>query len=262
MKKILLLISLFVLSGALSPAWGKVSTAKTVKKEVAPSSVASRHAILLVLDGVRAQDLYPLLEGGRLPHLKKLFVEEGARFEKATSVFPSTSVSGHQSFFTGLMAGNSGTPQLEWYNAATGEHIDYLTRQGVKHIDWDLFNDRLLTQPDFPVEVDRLAFTLFGLLNPDPTLSVYEIVTAGATEKTHHLPLEALWPGLVSKRFENIDHLAMKTFLKVLKEKSAENFPRFASIALYTGDFIEHEEGADTERMRDAMKQLDASWVN
>lgn len=73
-----------------------------------------RQVILLIADGARADLLYKLISGGKLPALADLVAQYGYR--KITSVFPSTSGPAYIPFLSGFHPIQMGIPGIRWFD--------------------------------------------------------------------------------------------------------------------------------------------------
>lgn len=75
-----------------------------------------RRALLLLIDGLRADVAEAELAAGRLPNLARL-TERGAR-RRATTVFPSTTSVAYLPFLTGCLPGRCNVPSIRWLDRA------------------------------------------------------------------------------------------------------------------------------------------------
>lgn len=73
-------------------------------------------ALLLLIDGLRADLAESEFAAGRLPHLARL-TEQGAR-RRAASVFPSTTSVAYLPFLTGCLPGRCNVPSIRWLDRA------------------------------------------------------------------------------------------------------------------------------------------------
>ena len=106
------------------------------------------YVIHFILDGTNRKAFNAALEAGLLPTIKKRFVDNGAVFDLATSIFPSTSTAAYQAFATGLFPGHAGIPHLERFDRDHRRVVGYLTTSGYKMVNTDFINLRALENPD------------------------------------------------------------------------------------------------------------------
>ena len=76
-------------------------------------SYGSRRAVLVLIDGARADVLRELLERGDLPSLARWVIEPGG-FRVGTTVFPSTTGVAYIPFLFGRYPGSVGIPGIRW----------------------------------------------------------------------------------------------------------------------------------------------------
>ncbi|MBI4223578.1 MAG: alkaline phosphatase family protein [Deltaproteobacteria bacterium] len=213
------------------------------------------YVIQFVLDGVHREVLTEEVRSGRLPNLKKYFLEEGAIFEKARTTFPTVSSPGYISFATGLSAGHSGVFFLEWFDRTQQKVVGYLTPNGHDRVNQDLLN-RLALHNSEETELNS-PLTLFEILHPAPTAALYTPFHRGAVY-THpkKFPVRGLFSGLVAKDGFNLNRLAMRELGKLFS-KSENKIPRYTLVGLYGTDFYGHSEGPHSEEVRLVLQQFD-----
>src|SRR5258705_7621949 len=76
-------------------------------------SLVSRRAVLILIDGARADVLRELLGRGDLPHLARWIIEPGG-MTTGTTVFPSTTGVAYIPFLFGCYPGTVGIPGIRW----------------------------------------------------------------------------------------------------------------------------------------------------
>jgi len=76
-------------------------------------SLVSRRAVLILIDGARADVLRELLGRGDLPHLARWIIEPGG-VTTGTTVFPSTTGVAYIPFLFGCYPGTVGIPGIRW----------------------------------------------------------------------------------------------------------------------------------------------------
>jgi hypothetical protein len=210
------------------------------------------YAILFVLDGVPKEMLYSMINDGRLPVLKEYFWDEGVHADGAVTTFPSASAPAYQSFITGLFAGKSGIPYLQWYDRTRQKRVDYLGG-AYKDVNNDLWNLRALVNPDIDGEY---PVTIFEKLSGQPTASVYSEVSRGARLKYPNSPFLALSDVFITHREEMLDIRAFRKVKKLFKQ-SPVKIPRFTLVGLYSADVLQHKNGAASKEAELVLEQFD-----
>lgn len=213
------------------------------------------YVIHFIIDGTNLEAFNRAMEAGRMPTIRKRFVEEGAVFAQGLSVFPSTSTSVYQAYVTGLWPGNAGIPHLERFDRERRRTIGYLTTSGHDMINSDLVNLRALMNP----AVARLdpPTTLFELLDGWPTASIYSSFSRGASERSPKIaPVGALWHTYVSENQAQVNVLALRKVMKAFGRKPAA-IPRYTLVGLYTTDIMGHAYGPQSDQVQEALSQFD-----
>ncbi len=213
------------------------------------------YVIHFVVDGTNLKAFEKALDEGRMPNVKRHFVDGGARFEKGLSAFPSTSTSVYQSYATGLWPGHAGIPHLERMDRETERVVGYMTPGGYDMIDSDLINLRALTNPD----VVRLTppTTIFELLEGWPSASIYSSFSRGATVRYPKIaPVAALWSGYVSEIKSDVDSLAMRRVMQLFGGEF-EEIPRYTLVGLYSSDMMGHAFGPMSDDVQEVLVQFD-----
>lgn len=219
------------------------------------ANIRDVYVIHFILDGTNFNAFNKAMDEGLLPVLKDHFVDNGASFAHALSVFPSTSSTVYQSYTTGLLPGHSGIPHLERFDREHEKVVGYLTASGYKMLNSDLINLRALTNPDV-VEIEPPT-TIFELLKGHPTASVYSSFARGASEIYPGIPpVAALWSGFVADRQESLDILAMKRVVKLFS-RTPNKIPRYTLVGLYSSDIMGHKYGPDSPEVLDILHQFD-----
>ncbi len=78
--------------------------------------------LLLVIDGAKGDVWKRYAEEGKLPNVKRLFLDGGAWVEHATAVFPTITGAGMPSALTGLTPGRHGIPSLYFFDRETKKY--------------------------------------------------------------------------------------------------------------------------------------------
>ena len=214
------------------------------------------YVILFVLDGTPRDLLYGMIEDGSLPALKEYFWDDGAHAKAAITTFPSASAPAYQAFLTGLFAGHSGIPYLQWFDKGSQRKIDYMGLD-YKRADKDLWNLHAIRDPaaDWP----EYPITIFEKLSDAPTASVYSEISRGAKKKYPGTPVAALFDVFITHREGQVDKHAMKQVQRLFNQKNLEKVPRFTLVGLYSSDILQHKKGVGNKEARKALSSFDRS---
>lgn len=213
------------------------------------------YVVHFVLDGLNKKAFDRALADNRLPTIKQNFVDGGASFSNALSLFPSTSTTVYQSYVTGLLSGNSGIPHLERFDREGREVVDYLSTHSHKKINTDLFNLRALLNPN--VTEIHPPTTIFELLDGYETAAIYSPFYRGATMVYPKIaPIAALWSTYVTNNKEHVNILAMKRAMDLFGG-NATKIPRYTIMGLYSTDILGHEFGPQSSEVQDVLTQFD-----
>lgn len=213
------------------------------------------YVILLLIDGARPKDLDQLVAEGRLPNFRRLFYDQGARFQNALAVIPTASTPSHQSFVSGLFPGNHGIPSLDWFDRVGRRHIDYLKPMDFLLTPTFMFNFKQVVSGRIVTDRPQLIYRdLKGL----PTMTVMETAVDGASLiLPKHPPALTSYRGKVEKFYEQFDLTAMQLALARFRKAAPADFPRFSFLSFYGMDLVSHFDGLMGERMRDLYLQHD-----
>lgn len=221
-----------------------------------PSARATEdpYVVILLIDGARGDLVHELAADGRLPNVKKLFIDGGLDVEHATTVFPTTSTNAYQSFMTGLFPGHAGIPYLARFSRSEKESIEYLSLKGIKVMNADLLNWYQLNDPDIPFRTTQGS--LFDELGDLRTASIYATFQRGATIQKPYIPLHAAWDTFVIGDHEGIDALTARE-LQDLFKGPPDQIPHLNLVAFLSTDILAHQEGARSPRLMTHYETLD-----
>jgi hypothetical protein len=171
------------------------------------------------------------------------------------TTFPASSAPAYQSFITGLFAGHSGIPYLQWFDRTSQKSIDYLGLDYLA-VDEHLWNMEAILNPG--IKSDDYPVTIFDKLQEKNHLSasIYSEVSKGATVKEHINLLGALKDVFLTTQYENFDMRAAKRLMKAFN-KEPDQIPRFSLIGLYGADVMQHKEKTGSENAKLVLKQFD-----
>lgn len=211
------------------------------------------HVVLFILDGTPKNFLYQQIEDGNLPIIKEYLWDDGAHANAAITTFPSTSASAYQGFITGLFAGRSGIPYLQWYDRTTQKEIDYLGLD-YSRVNKDLWNLHAFQDPN--IEGIYYPVTILEKLKGYPTATLYSEVSRGATDRHPKNLIPALSDTFLVNRQDMLDRRAFDVLNKLFKKKKKE-LPKFTLVGLYSVDVLEHKDGTPSEDAKYALVQFD-----
>ncbi|HCU24197.1 MAG TPA: hypothetical protein DF383_04190 [Deltaproteobacteria bacterium] len=210
--------------------------------------IRDRYAIFLLIDGARPEDIDAGVAAGRLPNFKKLFYEEGARFENALTVFPTVSQPAHQALLSGLYPGHHALPSLSWFSRASEKSFDFIQPKGIPFTNTYLFNFLQIPNDQIVTDEPQLIFTT---LRGQNTLSVYEPVNQGATvDLPKHLPAITAFTSKYGGFPEEVDVAATRSALRELGN-TKKPFPRFTVVTCFGMDVLTHYTGLGSRRTQD-----------
>ncbi len=220
-----------------------------------PLPIRDRYVLILLLDGARPDQLDQAVSQGLMPNLKRLFYDQGARFENALTIFPTVSTPAHQALLSGLQPGHHGIPNLDWFSRPLGKYIDYLHP---KYWSWtNLFLFNSLQVFDNQVRDDRPAL-IFETLRGHPSLAVYETANSGASVVVPTFPpILTGYEGKIQGFYETFDVKALQEVLKRFKKDRPEKLPRFTMVSCYGMDLVNHYVHPQSERAQDLLRLYD-----
>lgn len=157
-----------------------------------PPASAGRRALLLLIDGLRADVAEAELAAGRLPHLAAL-TERGAR-RRAVTVFPSTTSVAYLPFLTGRFPGECNVPSIRWLDRSRYRGRWWRDREAVRsycgyqagRLDGDI-------AADIP--------TIFDLV-PE-SVAIFSMITRGLSSDADRIQGARKFWGTVSHYTEN-----------------------------------------------------------
>lgn len=217
--------------------------------------IRDRYAFILLLDGARPGEIDEAVQLGLMPNLKRLFYEQGARYENALTVFPTVSTPSHQALLSGLQPGHHGIPNLDWFSRPLEKYIDYLHPKYWSWTNLFLFNSLQVLEDRI---VDDRPHLIFETLRGHPSLAIYEPANSGATAVVPSFPpVLTGYEGKVQGFYETFDVKALEEVLKRFKSESPENLPRFTIASCYGMDLVNHYVHPQSERAKDLFRLYD-----
>ena len=90
----------------------------------------ARRAVLIDVDGVRADTFARIFESGRAPNLARIFAS-ALWFDHATTVIPTVTMAAQASIVTGTLPSRHGVPGNQWYDREHSTLVDYMASAGL-----------------------------------------------------------------------------------------------------------------------------------
>jgi len=203
--------------------------------------------LLVVADGVRPDVLAEEIDGGRTPALARLRAAGG--LHTVTSVFPSVTGPGYVPFLMGRHPTHVGLPGLRWFDRARRIRLAMGQSRSYAGIDiWHVDHDLHAEAP-----------TLLELATP--SLSAMSMVARGATHG--RIGRSLLW---MLRAFPSHFRGDLEGWRRVERAATAAFFRRFARVkprsavlAIGSPDKFAHREGAHSDAVRTAIRDIDAA---
>lgn len=237
-----------------------------------PLCLAERRAVIIDLDGVRRDTFEQTYLDGRLPNFQRI-LGSAVWFDNAVSVFPTVTMPGQASLFTGVPPATHGVIGNQWFDRATGRMADYLTVSGASCV----FGFTLLAGPEC-----RGGLANGHLLSP----TLYEAATAAGLKST--VVFNQYWkgathvvlPGVTDvlsfvEENESIDYEAFDRRMtdRALEALQEHGLPAILTVYFAGADGLGHAFGIAAQppylervidyqvgRLFDALESLDAEW--
>jgi len=201
--------------------------------------VPERSAIIFFVDGLNNESLDHLSKAGRLPTIKRQFIDGGLRFTQAYSCLPSDTYPNSASLLTGLVPGRHGVVGNLWFDRRMPTHADYtkaLTYRAVNH--------------------HVQAPTIYELIRPLRSVSMQCATARGASADYHGGILEGLqWVG---GNFSAIDTFSSRGIVRVIR--AANHWREWPALQMYYFPAVDkygHEFGPHTPEYEQAIEHVD-----
>lgn len=115
------------------------------------------YGLILVIDGARGDAWKQYAQEGKLPTIKRLFLDEGVWADNATTVFPTITGAGMPAVLTGNVPGRHGMPSLYFFDRETRTYpVLFTFREALEWNQW-LSPDVKTVWEHFEGEDDALA---------------------------------------------------------------------------------------------------------
>ena len=95
------------------------------------------YALLIVIDGAKGDTWKQYADDGKLPNVKRIFMDDGVWVDHATSVFPTITGAGLPSALTGAVPGRHGIPSLYFFDRVQQRYpVLYVALEAFDWNDW------------------------------------------------------------------------------------------------------------------------------
>ncbi|MFX1294365.1 MAG: alkaline phosphatase family protein [Promethearchaeota archaeon] len=194
--------------------------------------------ILIILDSVRADILYELVQTNRMPYLKKYIFDRAAVAENCFTSFPTNTVPGHLAILTGTYADKHHVPAMKLWNLSKMHFRDY---SGISIFD--------LLKQEFNPKI-KMIYNFF---------SDSEAFTASSFAKgaryTYLNRNRMIFFYLIQKlNYKIVLIQSLKVLLRHLKKKITG---MLYVIWIPITDIISHEKGPDSQELLHNLQEID-----
>ncbi len=195
------------------------------------------YGLVIVIDGARGDVWKRYAEEGRLPNVKRLFLDQGVWVEHASTVFPTITGAGLPAVLTGTLPGRHGIPSLYFFDREQQRYP--VLYAALEAFDWNswLAADVLTIWEHFPEGNDTMAIA--------PALN------RGA---------DSVIPWIWNVKYKPTEYRAkLKLGLRSFKRRLFGGRPARLTVA-YNGwfDHMEHVWGATSPEMDQEYEAVDA----
>ncbi len=197
-------------------------------------------AIIFMVDGVNADVFRTMLDGGRLPNIRKYLVDRGLYVERCVANVPGVTMVNQTSLVTGLFAGRHGIVGNTWFD-----------RNRLIHRNYEEVAEKNLLDADYVVT------TLFEQFRDATTMSLFYQAHRGATRFIENWlsagpPYFMGWYGLV-------DRISLWRFDLVAQMARAQGqFPALVFAYLLSPDMEAYDNGVSSDSYAAALEHSDA----
>jgi len=216
----------------------------------------------VLVDGVRADVFYQMLDQGLLPNIEKHVARRGVVVRNAVTVFPSTTGPAHAPFLTGEFPGPLNVPGIRWFDRAKNSYQDY------GPLAWLEFERDYVGPEAFAMNKDlsNEVETIFEKLKDQITAAIFEPITRGANFIYPPLAnvMAKVFGPLKAFTWGHVDALAARTFELIYRCSSLVKWleipsepPAFSAVYMPGVDEISHERGPHAESVKHAIQNVD-----
>lgn len=204
-----------------------------------PPGATTGGAIVFVVDGVNAEIFDQMLQAGRLPAVKKYFVDRGLYAPRAVTGIPSVTLSNMTTLVTGRFPGHHDIVGNNWFDRNQLILRDLATIRQKNRLDADYLAPNLYEQ--FP---DRTTFSMFLQPHRNATKFFEDRLTAG--------------PAFFMDWFDFVDRLTLFRLNQAMGlARSRKEFPAVTTVYMLAPDFMAYKHGALSAEYRDAIEHTD-----
>ncbi|MEW6360218.1 MAG: alkaline phosphatase family protein [Planctomycetota bacterium] len=209
-------------------------------KHTGPETIDKTAAVVFFLDGVNAEIFRDLLDGARLPNIKKYLVDRGLYIERCTANVPSVTLANETSVVTGLFPGNHGITGINWFDRNALIWRDYAT----------------VAQKNF-LDSDHHVPTIFERLRGHITFSIFYQAHRGATKFVENWT--SAGPPYFFGWYEMVDRISLCRFSIVAEvSRLTGEFPKFTIAYLLGPDMEGYRSGVSNSAYRHTLEHADA----
>lgn len=205
-----------------------------------------RRALLLLIDGLRADVAEAELAAGQLPHLAAL-TRSGSRTRAATA-FPSTTSVAYLPFLTGCLPGRANVPSIRWLDRRHYRGRWWRDREAVRSY-CGYQAGRL------DADIDPAVATIFDLV-PD-SMAIFSMITRGLPPGGDRIPGARKFWGTVSHYTENHQGGDDAVARELLRQADADwrfGFAQFPAVDGHT-----HAAHPSAPRVLRSLRRVDAT---
>jgi len=205
-----------------------------------PATGEGPSAVVFVVDGVSRAVFIEMLDGGRLPNLKKYLADRGLFCERCVANVPSITLVNETSLVTGVFSGRHGITGNTWFD-----------RNQLIERDYEQVEEKNLLDGDYR------AATIFERLSDRTTMSLFHQAHRGASKFAENWmsagpPYFFGWYGLV-------DRIALWRFdIAARVARVQGEFPALVWAYLLAPDMEAYRSGASSDAYRLALEHTDA----
>jgi len=205
-----------------------------------PAAGEGPSAVVFFVDGVSRPVFDRLLSGGRLPMIKRYFLDRGLYLRRCVSSVPSVTLACETSFVTGVFPGRHGVTGIKWFDR--------------NRLVWR--NYETIAQKN-TLDGDYIAPTVFERLPGETTMSLFFQAHRGATKFAENWT--SAGPPYFFGWYDLVDRLALLRFhiaASVARQRRA--FPALTIAYLLWPDMEAYRSGVSSEAYERALEHTDA----
>jgi arylsulfatase A-like enzyme len=196
-------------------------------------------AFVFVVDGVNRDVFDRMLAEGRLPNIKKYFVDRGLYCDRCVANVPSVTLVNEVSIVTSVFSGRHGVLGNDWFD-----------RSALFNRNYDDLAEKNLLDADYRSE------TLFERLADETTMSLFYQAHRGASKFAENWT--SAGPPYFFGMYGMVDHISLWRFEIVANVARAQGrFPALVVAYLLAPDMEAYRNGVSSEAYRAALEHDD-----